>query len=235
MKTLVVEDDRAMAAMLRRGLSEEGFAVDVAGDADSADDAVQVYEYDVILLDVMLPGADGFTLCRRWRQQGVATPILFLTVRDDLADRVRGLDLGGDDYLTKPFAFDELLARIRALVRRGQRPPAGPEIAAGPIRIDTVRRHVFLRGERLALTPREYQLLEYLARNADRPVSRTALWEHVWDSYSVPDSNVIDVYIRYLRNKLGRDAALIETRRGAGYVLRTGVPTGEAQDTGGAR
>jgi two-component system copper resistance phosphate regulon response regulator CusR len=218
-KVLIVEDERPTAEFLRRGLSEEGFAVDGVADAESADKAVRVYEYDVIVLDVMLPGDDGFSLCQRWRSAGVKTPILFLTARDDVADRVRGLERGGDDYLVKPFAFAELLARVRALLRRGQTPAAPAELRVADLVLDTNRRRVTRRGQLIGLTTREYQLLEYLVHHAGKVVTRTALWEHVWDSHSVPDSNVVDVYVRYLRNKLGRNPDLIKTIRGGGYLL----------------
>jgi len=218
-KLLVVEDERPTAAFLRRGLSEEGFAVDVADDAPSADAAIQDHVYDAIVLDVMLPGGDGFSLCRKWRADGSSTPILFLTARDDVADRVRGLELGGDDYLVKPFAFAELLARVRALLRRGQPRSAAADLKLGDLVIDTNRRHVTRRGRLIGLTTREYQLLEHLARHRGEVVTRTVLWEHVWDSHSVPDSNVVDVYVRYLRNKLGRDPDLIRTIRGGGYLF----------------
>jgi DNA-binding response OmpR family regulator len=218
-KLLIVEDEKPTAAFLRRGLLEEGFAVDVAGDATSADGAVAAYEYDAIVLDVMLPGGDGFSLCQRWRADGLKTPILFLTARDDVADRVRGLELGGDDYLVKPFAFAEFLARVRALLRRGQTAPATAELRAGDLVIDTSRRQVTRRGQLIGLTMREYQLLEYLVHHAGEVVTRTSLWEHVWDSHSVPDSNVVDVYVRYLRNKLGRNPDLIRTIRGGGYLI----------------
>jgi two-component system OmpR family response regulator len=204
---------------LKRGLSEEGFAVDVVRDAAGADEAVKVYDYDVILLDVMLPGSDGFALCRRWRKDGVTAPILFLTARDDVADRVTGLDAGGDDYLVKPFAFAELLARVRALLRRPHASRTAPELRIGDLVIDTSRRHVTRGGAPVALTTREYQVLEVLARNVGKVVTRTALWEHVWESGAEPDSNVVDVYVRYLRNKLGRSPDLIRTVRGGGYVL----------------
>jgi DNA-binding response OmpR family regulator len=223
-KILVVEDEGPTAAALKRGLGEEGFAVDVASDAPAADEAVRVYEYDAIVLDVRLPGGNGFALCREWREMGLTTPILFLTACDDIADRVRGLDLGGDDYLVKPFAFEELLARVRALVRRGPAAQPLPELRVGDLAIDTARRRV-TRGDRIVpLTAREYQILEFLVRNAGRVVSRTALWEHVWASDAVPDSNVVDVYIRYLRNKLRREPDLIRTVRGGGYVLEAPDP-----------
>lgn len=218
MKVLVVEDERPTADFLRRGLSEEGFAVDVAADAQSAINAVQVYDYDLIVLDVMLPGGDGFSLCQRWRAAGIKTPILFLTARDEVADRVRGLEDGGDDYLVKPFAFVELLARMRALLRRGQTPLAA-ELRVADLVIDTNRRRVTRDGKLIELTMREFQVLEYLVHHAGQIVTRTHLWEHVWDSHSVPDSNVVDVYVRYLRNKLGREPDLIKTVRGGGYLL----------------
>jgi DNA-binding response OmpR family regulator len=223
-KILVVEDEAPTAAALKRGLGEEGFAVDVAADAPAADAAVEVYEYDAVVLDVRLPGGDGFALCRKWREAGFTTPILFLTACDDIADRVRGLDLGGDDYLVKPFAFEELLARVRALMRRGPAAQPTAELRVGDLVIDTARRRV-MRGDRVVpLTAREYQILEYLARNTGRVVTRTALWEHVWQSDTVPDSNVVDVYVRYLRNKLRRDPDLIRTVRGGGYVLEVPDP-----------
>ena len=228
MKILVVEDEAPTAAFLKRGLGEEGFAVDVARDAAEAAEALGLYDYDLILLDVMLPGSDGFTLCRRWRASGVTAPILFLTAREDVADRVRGLDAGGDDYLVKPFAFAELLARVRALLRRPHAGSVPPEIHVGDLVIDTNRRHVTRAGTAVALTTREYQLLEFLARNAGKIVTRTALWDHVWESGSEPDSNVVDVYVRYLRNKLGRQPDLIRTVRGGGYVLETAA-TGRSE------
>lgn len=219
MKVLVVEDEAPTAAFLRRGLTEEGFAVDIAADAAAAEEAVAVNEYDAIVLDVLLPGADGFSLCERWRTRGVQVPILFLTACDDVADRVRGLDLGGDDYLVKPFAFEELLARLRVLLRRAGSGQAEPELRIGDLVIDPSRRRVSRRGLPVPLTMREFQILEFLARHSGRVVSRAALWEHVWETDAIPDSNVVDVYVRYLRNKLGRDPDLIRTVRGGGYVL----------------
>jgi DNA-binding response OmpR family regulator len=224
MKILVVEDEAPTATALKRGLGEEGYAVDVAPDARAANNAVQVNEYDGIVLDVRLPGGDGFDLCRQWREAGMTTPILFLTACDDVADRVRGLDLGGDDYLVKPFAFEELLARVRVLVRRGPAAHPSPELRVHDLVIDTARRRVTRGGRTVPLTAREYQMLEFLARNEGRVVTRTALWEHVWESDSVPDSNVVDVYVRYLRNKLGREPDLIRTVRGGGYVLEAPDP-----------
>jgi two-component system copper resistance phosphate regulon response regulator CusR len=223
-KILVVEDEAPTATALKRGLTEEGFAVDVASNATAAREAVAVYDYDTIILDVRLPGGDGFSLCRRWRESGLTTPILFLTACDDVSDRVRGLDLGADDYLVKPFAFEELLARVRALVRRGPAGQSLPELRIADLVIDTARRRVTRAGRIVPLTAREYQILEFLARNAGRVVTRTVLWEHVWESDVVPDSNVVEVYVRYLRNKLGREPDLIRTVRGGGYVLEAPAP-----------
>lgn len=219
MKVLVVEDEKPTAAFLARGLREEGFAVDVAENAEEARLRVSGYDYDLIVLDVMLPGDSGFVLCREWRDSGVTAPILFLTARDDVADRIRGLERGGDDYLVKPFAFAELLARIRALLRRSQRAVPAAEIHCGDLTLDTARRTATRAGKEVPLTMREYQLLEHFVLNAGRLVTRTNLWEHVWDSHSVPDSNVVDVYVRYLRNKLGRDPDLVRTVRGGGYIF----------------
>jgi two-component system copper resistance phosphate regulon response regulator CusR len=218
-KLLIVEDEPAAVRFLRRGLGEEGFVIDVATEVAQAEEAVHVNRYDAIILDVMLPGGDGFALCRGWRAAGLTTPILFLTARDDVADRVRGLRLGGDDYLVKPFAFAELVARIQALLRRGHTAPQPAELRIGDLTIEPARRRVTRAGRTLVLTAREYQMLEYLARRRGEVVTRADLWECVWESDAVPDSNVIDVYVRYLRNKLGREPDLIRTVRGGGYLL----------------
>ena len=219
MKLLIVEDEAPTAAYLRRGLGEEGFAVTLADSIAAAEDAIVGASYDAILLDVMLPGGSGFDLCRSWRESGVTTPILFLTARDDISDRVKGLNLGGDDYLIKPFAFDELLARVRALVRRGS--AAGPQsrLRVADLELDMERRRVTRNNEIIPLTAREYRLLEYLAVHAGKIVTRADIWENVWGADAEPDSNVVDVYVRYLRNKLGRSPDIIETVRGAGYTL----------------
>lgn len=221
MKLLVVEDEPTAGAFLQRGLREEGFAVDLAATADEANDCVAIYDYDAILLDVMIPGGNGFDLCRAWRSQGLSTPILFLTAREDISDRVRGLDTGGDDYLTKPFAFEELLARARALVRRGASGSSSTVLNFDPLRIDLAAKRVSRDGTEINLTAREFQLLEYFALHAGKLVTRTQLWEHVWETGSEPDSNVVDVYIRYLRDKLGRDPDFIRTQRGSGYIFMT--------------
>lgn len=218
----MVEDEPVAAGFLRQGLTEEGYAVDVAEDADTASERVALHAYDAILLDVMLPGRDGFALCREWRAAGVSSPILFLTARDDVRDRVAGLDGGGDDYLVKPYAFEELLARIRSLLRRSQAERTPPTLRCGDLRIDTNAKRVWRGEKEVALTVREYQMLEFFAYRAGAPVSRTQLWEHVWETGGEPDSNVVDVYVGYLRHKLGRER--IETVRGVGYRLRREDP-----------
>ncbi len=218
MKILVVEDEKPAANYLKTGLSEEGFAVDIARNVSDAEDLIALSSYDVVLLDIMLPGGSGIELCRGWRKRGISVPILFVTARDDIKDRVEGLDAGGDDYLVKPFSFDELTARIRALLRR-QPLASRTDISIGEHLLDLNRRRLRLHNVPVPLTAREYQLLEYLALNGGRLVTRTALWEHVWETGAEPDSNVVDVYIRYLRNKLGDDGRLIETVRGMGFVL----------------
>lgn len=202
-----------------QGLREEGFAVDHAADSNEAATAVDIHEYDVILLDVMIPGKDGFELCTQWRKAGLKTPILFLTARSEVADRVAGLDLGGDDYLVKPYSFEELLARVRMLIRRGASSSATCLLTFGELVIDTRTQSVSRGGVDLGLTAREYQILLFFAHRAGSLVTRADLWEHVWESYNEPDSNVVDVYVGYLRNKLGRSPDLIKTRRGAGYVF----------------
>jgi two-component system copper resistance phosphate regulon response regulator CusR len=165
----------------RAGLTEEGFALDVARNSAEAEEAVAVNDYDLILLDVMLPSENGFTLCRRWREQGLTTPIIFLTARDEVEDRIQGLNLGGDDYLVKPFSFGELVARIRANLRRSHAQPA-PNIQLGDLVIETSRKRALLDGKPIPLTAREYQLLEYLAHHCGTVVTRAQLWEHVWES-----------------------------------------------------
>lgn len=224
MKLLVVEDEAIAATFLQQGLLEEGYAVDVARDAREAQEAVDLHAYDLIVLDVMLPGGDGFTLCRRWREEGIKTPVLFLTARDDVADRIRGLDQGGDDYLVKPFSFEELLARLRALLRRTLSAPLAPLLVFGELVIDTNTKQVWRAGRLVSLTAREHQMLEYLAFQPERLITRTKLWEHVWETGSEPDSNVVDVYVGYLRQKLGRER--IETVRGQGYRFKREVAGG---------
>jgi len=221
MRVLVVEDEPKMAGLVRRGLEEEEIAVDVAASGEEAVWMAGSTEYDVVLLDVMLPGLDGFEVCRRLRADGVWTPVLILTARDSVEDRVAGLDGGADDYLVKPFSFEELLARIRALARRGaaERPAV---LAAGDLRLDPATRRVSRGGAEISLSPKEFALLETLMRRPGVALSRLQLLEHGWDSAYENRSNVIDVYIRYLRRKIDRPFGTdtIETVRGIGYRLR---------------
>lgn len=193
--------------------------MDAALQSDQAEEFVDLYEYDLIILDVMIPGKSGFDLCTKWRSAGIKTPILFLTARDDYQDRIQGLDLGGDDYMVKPFNFEELLARVRALIRRAAGVTEGAKVVIGDLEVDQSTRTVKRGGKIIELTNREYQLLEYFLLRRGKPVTRMQLWEHVWESYDEPDSNVVDVYIRYIRDKLGRDKEWIITKRGTGYVF----------------
>jgi two-component system copper resistance phosphate regulon response regulator CusR len=223
-RILLVEDEPAAARMLAKGLREQAYAVDVSGDGNDAAFRMATTDYDAVLLDVTLPGKTGLELAREWRAAGAAVPILMLTAHDAVAARIAGLDAGADDYLTKPFDFGELLARLRALIRRGGRAPIAERISIGPIELDTRARAVTSRGRLIALTAREYALLEYLARRAGEVVGRADIAEHVWDETYDPLSNVIDVYIKRLRRKLDQSApeSLIRTRRGEGYVLTDG-------------
>jgi two-component system copper resistance phosphate regulon response regulator CusR len=225
MRVLLVEDEPAAALLLAKGLREQTYAVDVAGDGDAAVFQAGTTDYDAVILDVMLPGRDGFAVCRAIRDAGSAVPILMVTARDAVEARIEGLDCGADDYLVKPFAFGELLARVRALVRRGRQPLLPERIAAGALAIDTRRREVRLRGTAVSLTAKEYALLEYLVRRAGDVVSRADISEHVWDERYDPVSNVVDVYVQRLRRKLDRsgDESVIRTRRGEGYQLVAGV------------
>jgi two-component system OmpR family response regulator len=223
MRILVVEDEAKMAGLIRRGLREEGLAVDVAGCGEDALWMAGATEYDAIVLDVMLPGIDGFETCRRLRADGVWTPVLMLTARDAVEDRVAGLDSGGDDYLVKPFSFAELLARLRALTRRGEvERPAVLEV--GDLRLDPATRQVWRGEQEVALSAKEFALLEAFMRRPGEVLSRFQLLEHAWDYGYENRSNVIDVYVRYLREKVDRPfgAESIETVRGAGYRLREG-------------
>ena len=221
MRVLVAEDETRMASLLKRGLEEEGYAVDVSGDGLEAVWMATENEYDVIVLDVMLPGIDGFEVCRRLRAEERWAPVLMLTARDQVEDRIRGLDAGSDDYLTKPFSFAELVARLRALLRRGshERPTV---LAVGDLRLDPSRRRAWRDKTELDLTAKEFALLEFFMRHPGEVLSRTRLLEHVWDFAFDGTSNVIDQYVAYLRRKIdrpfGRDD--LETVRGAGYRLR---------------
>ena len=221
MRVLVVEDGIKMASLIRRGLREEGFAADVAVKGEDALWMAGATEYDAIVLDVMLPGIDGFETCRRLRADGVWAPVLMLTARDSVEDRVSGLDTGADDYLTKPFSFAELLARLRALARRGQvgRPTV---LRAGDLYLDPAARSVGRGDTEVDLSAKEFALLETFMRNPGRVLDRLQLLEHAWDYDYENRSNVVDVYVRYLREKIDRPFGVqsIETVRGAGYRLR---------------
>jgi two-component system copper resistance phosphate regulon response regulator CusR len=234
MKILVVEDDRKVAGFIEQGLKEEGYVVDVAGDGEEATMLAHVYEYDIILLDVVMPKKNGFQVAAELRREGRNTPILMLTSRDSTEDVVRGLDAGADDYLAKPFKFDELLARVRALHRRG-----GAEVVEalkfGPVNMDRLRHTATIDGRPLDLTPKEFQLLEYFLLHPDQVVRRTTLLEKVWDMHFDPESNVVDVHVGNLRRKL-KDATgtnLLATVRGVGFMLQ--MDTQAAQEPPAAK
>lgn len=219
MKILVVEDDAKIAAFLQKGLSEESYSVDLSAHADEAVYLAQVNAYDIILLDVMLPGRDGMDVCRTLRERKVTTPIIMLSARNRLSDKIDGLDSGADDYLTKPFAFEELLARIRVQLRDPSK--VSNIISVGDLSIDTSRREVMRAAKKISLTPKEYALLEYLARNKEKLLSETLINENLSNMNQEVMSNVVNVYIYRLRNKIdkGFEKKLIHTIKGAGYML----------------
>ena len=221
MRVLLVEDHQPLVRVLKQGLEEEGFAVDAARDGEEADFKARSATYDVIILDLMLPKEDGLSLLKRWRKDGINTHVLVLTARSSIEDKVRGLDTGADDYLTKPFELEELLARLRALVRRGHQ-VKDPILRIHDLEIDTSAHTVRRAGQDIHLTPREYALLEFLAFHRGEVVSRSQIWEHLYNEDDENTSNVVDVYIRYLRNKIdkGFEPPLILTRWGEGYQLR---------------
>ena len=221
MRILLVEDEPSAARFIAKGLREATYAVDVTADGTAAAEQCQQYDYDAIVLDVMLPGRDGLSVCRELRASGSDVPVLMLTARDAVEARVEGLDAGADDYLTKPFDFRELLARLRALTRRERRPLAPERIDVAGLTIDVPGRRVFRGGREISLTTREYALLEYLARHAGEVVGRAEIAEHVWDEHYDAFSNVVDVYIQRLRRKLDVAGAssIIRTRRGQGYQI----------------
>jgi DNA-binding response OmpR family regulator len=226
MRLLLVEDDARIARFVAKGLREQAYAVDLATNGDDALYQAAINTYDLIVLDVMIPGRDGFAVCRELRAAGQKIPILMLTAKDAVEDRIAGLDFGADDYLTKPFEFRELLARLRALLRRsGELRP--PRIGVADLVLDTAARSVSRAGADVPMTTKEYALLEYLARNVGRVVGRAEIAEHVWEETFDPFSNLIEVYVNRLRRKIdaGRAMPLLQTRRGAGYIL------GEAADS----
>jgi two-component system copper resistance phosphate regulon response regulator CusR len=223
MRVLLVEDEPRAAEMLAKGLREQAYAVDVAADGEAAVYQAATTDYDAVILDVMLPKTDGLSACRTIRQSGNLVPILMVTARDAVDARIQGLDCGADDYLVKPFDFGELLARLRAVIRRGRLPLLPERIAVGPLTLETRLRRAVVGARELVLTAKEYALLEYLARRAGEVVTRGEIAEHVWDEHYDPLSNVVDVYIQRLRRKI-EDAGgepPIRTRRGEGYQLVT--------------
>lgn len=220
MRILLVEDEPSAAKMLAKGLREQSFAVDVAEEGEEALYQISINDYDLVILDIMLPRKDGFEVCREMRATGSAVPVLMLTARDVVEDRIAGLDSGADDYLTKPFDFGELLARVRALLRRGEA-LRSETLMVADLEIDTCSKRVKRAGRDIQLTVKEYGLLEYFARNADRVLGRAEIAEHVWDKNFDVFSNLIEVYVQRLRRKIddGHRAKLFQTRRGEGYIL----------------
>ncbi len=219
MRILVVEDEKRIQDFLSRGLGSAGYAVDVAGDGATATELIYSTEYDLVILDLMLPDVDGLTLLAKIRNRKVSPPVLILSARDAVDDRVRGLEHGADDYLVKPFAFVELLARARALLRRGQ--PLPERLQVGDLVLDCIRRKVTRGGQPVELAPKEFGILEYMMRNPGRPLSRTMIVEHVWDMDYDGLTNIVDVYIRHLRGKIDDrwPQKMIHTVRGIGYML----------------
>jgi len=220
MRALVVEDDAKIASFVVRGLKQAGYAVDHAPDGETGLALAECTGYDVAIVDVMLPGLDGLSVVRRLRAARRQVPVLFLSAKSAVEDRVRGLDSGADDYLTKPFAFSELLARVQALIRRATHAPDATRITSGDVSLDLVTREVTSAGRTVELQPREFSLLAFLLRHAGHPVSKTKILEHVWDYSFDPQTNVVDVVMHRLRAKIDPDHTRIETLRGVGYVFR---------------
>jgi two-component system OmpR family response regulator len=220
MRLLVVEDDSKIAAFVVKGLKEAGYAVDRCADGEEALVFAEATTYDAAIVDLMLPQLDGLSLIQRIRASGSRIPVLILSAKASVDDRVRGLQAGGDDYLTKPFAFTELLARVQALIRRATRSAEPTRLSCGDLTLDLLSREVTRGTERIELQPREFALLEFLMRNAGRPVSKTMILEHVWDYSFDPGTNVIDVLVHRLRSKIDPERTRLHTLRGVGYVLR---------------
>jgi two-component system, OmpR family, response regulator len=225
MRVLVVEDDEKIASFIVKGFKQNGFAVDWASDGEQGLDLASTIRYDVAVLDLMLPKLDGLSLLKRLRQQKVHMPVLILSARANVDDRVLGLQSGGDDYLTKPFAFSELLARIQALIRRATQVAEPTQLSAGNLTMDLLKREVVRDGQILELHPREFALLEFLLRNPDRPVTKTMILENIWDFSFDPQTNVVDVLVHRVRTKVDKNfqTKLIQTIRGVGYVLKTPI------------
>jgi two-component system copper resistance phosphate regulon response regulator CusR len=221
MRILVADDEAKAAGLLVQGLKAEGYAVDLAADGDEAIWLAETNPYDALVLDVMMPAKDGFTVVRHLRKKNILTPVIFVTARGEVEDRVRGLDAGGDDYLTKPFSLTELLARLRAMLRR-QRPQAQNVLRVADLEMDLLARKVRRAGEEVLLTNREFALLEFLLVNSPKPVSKMAIVEHVWDQHFDSQTNVVNVYVNYLRNKIDQPGLkpLLHTVRGVGFALK---------------
>jgi two-component system OmpR family response regulator len=220
MRILVIEDDPKIASFVVNGLKQSGFAVDHCTDGEDGLARAQTISYDAAVVDVMLPKLDGLRVITDLRSKGVRTPVLILSAKASVDDRVRGLQAGGDDYLTKPFAFSELLARVQALIRRATQTPEPTRLVVGDLTMDLLKREVQRAGEKIELQPREFALLEYLMRHATRPVTKTMILEHIFDYSFDPQTNVVDVLVHRLRSKVDKGRAMIHTIRGVGYVLR---------------
>jgi len=220
MRILVVEDDKKIALLLVKGLKQSGYAVDHCPDGEEALALAATTAYDAAVVDIMLPRLDGLSLIQRWRRQNNRVPVLILSAKAAVDDRVRGLQAGGDDYLTKPFAFSEMLARVQALIRRATQTSEPTTLTVGDLVLDLLARSVTRGGETIELQSREFALLEYLMRNAGRPVTKAMILEHVWDYSFDPQTNVIDVLVHRLRGKIDPDKTRLQTMRGVGYVLR---------------
>jgi two-component system OmpR family response regulator len=224
MRVLVVEDDEKIASFVTKGLKQNGYAVDHAVDGENGLDLATAIDYDLLVLDLMLPKLDGLSLLRRLRQEKIRTPVLILSARAHVDDRVRGLQAGSDDYLTKPFAFSELLARVQALIRRANQAVEHTQLTVADLSMNVITREVTRDGQRIDLHPREFSLLEFLLRHAGRPVTKTMILEHIWDFHFDPQTNVVDVLIHRLRAKIDKNfpVKLIQTIRGVGYVVKAG-------------
>jgi two-component system copper resistance phosphate regulon response regulator CusR len=225
LRILVIEDDKKVAAFILKGLTEEQYVVDVCNDGITGLAHAQAAEYDAIILDRLMPGRDGISVCKELRSRGVLTPVLMLTAKDTIADKVQGLDVGADDYMTKPFSFEELLARLRALFRRSQQ-RSEPTLRLADLELDPASRIVTRAGARISLTAREYALLEFLLRNRGRVLSETRILEHVWEMSHDPGTNVVSVYVYHLRQKIDKPYSrkLLHTVRGAGFALSAEAP-----------
>jgi two-component system OmpR family response regulator len=225
MRVLVIEDDREIAHFVQRGLKESGHGAEIANDGDSGLEAARAGGFDILIVDRMLPGRDGLSIIRLLREEGIRVPVLILSALGEVDDRVKGLKAGGDDYLTKPFALSELLARIEALARRSSPEETSTRYVVGDLTLDRLTHKVTRGGEPIILQPREFRLLEYLMRNAGQVVTRTMLLENVWDYHFDPQTNVIDVHVSRLRSKIDKSFAtpLLHTVRGAGYMIRDGA------------